>query len=148
MRWRKCSGTSRWFFPVFPAHPRTRKALNGRPLASMPNLKLVDPLGYMDFLKLLAHSRMVFTDSGGIQEETTVMGVPCLTLRNNTERPATVEQGTNILAGTDPDSILDAYQKTMANPKTGRIPDLWDGHAAKRVVDTLQKTIAEPPTRW
>jgi len=133
---------------IFPVHPRARKALNGRPFASMPNLKLVDPLGYMDFLKLLAHSRLVFTDSGGIQEETTVMGVPCLTLRNNTERPATVEQGTNVLVGTDPSAIVGAYRQAMTQPKTGRVPELWDGQAAKRIVGTLQKTFAQPLSTW
>jgi UDP-N-acetylglucosamine 2-epimerase (non-hydrolysing) len=133
---------------IFPVHPRARKALNGRPLATMPNLKLVDPLGYMDFLKLLAHSRLVFTDSGGIQEETTVMGVPCLTLRNNTERPATVEQGTNVLVGTDPSAIVSAYRQATTQPKTGRVPELWDGHAAKRIVGTLQKTFAQPLSHW
>jgi UDP-N-acetylglucosamine 2-epimerase (non-hydrolysing) len=133
---------------VFPMHPRFRKALNGRSTASMPNLKLVDPLGYLDFVKLLAHSRVVFTDSGGIQEETTVMGVPCLTLRNNTERPATVDEGTNVLVGTDPGLIVGAYRQTMAHPKTGRIPQRWDGLAAHRVLDVLEKTVAQVPEQW
>jgi UDP-N-acetylglucosamine 2-epimerase (non-hydrolysing) len=133
---------------VFPVHPRARKALNGRPTATMPNLRLVDPLGYLDFVKLLAHSRVVLTDSGGIQEETTVMGIPCLTLRSNTERPATVEEGTNTLVGADPESIIGAYRQTMEHPKTGRVPQRWDGSAARRIVDVLESTFAHAPAHW
>jgi UDP-N-acetylglucosamine 2-epimerase (non-hydrolysing) len=104
----------------------------------MPGLIVVDPLGYLDFMKLLADARLVLTDSGGIQEETTVLGVPCLTLRNNTERPITIEQGTNRLVGLAPNRIVDAAHKVLSAPKTaGRTPDLWDGQAAVRIVDIL-----------
>jgi UDP-N-acetylglucosamine 2-epimerase (non-hydrolysing) len=123
---------------IFPVHPRTRKALSDRNGRSMPNLKLTDPLGYLDFVKLLSHARVVLTDSGGIQEETTVLGVPCLTLRTNTERPATVEQGTNVLVGMDSLKIIEAGLKAIACGSTrGRVPELWDGRAAQRIVDVL-----------
>jgi len=104
----------------------------------MPNLKLVEPLGYLDFMKLVGHSRLVLTDSGGIQEETTVLGIPCLTLRSNTERPATVDEGTNVLVGPDPTKIAGAWRRAMDAPSPkGRIPELWDGRAAGRIVDVL-----------
>jgi UDP-N-acetylglucosamine 2-epimerase (non-hydrolysing) len=123
---------------VFPVHPRTRKALEGRDLTRLPGLILTEPLGYLDFMKLLSEARLVLTDSGGIQEETTVLGVPCLTLRNNTERPITIEQGTNTLVGLDPDRIVSAAQRALGEPlRAGRIPDLWDGRAARRIVDVL-----------
>jgi UDP-N-acetylglucosamine 2-epimerase (non-hydrolysing) len=123
---------------VFPVHPRTRKALEATEARSLPGLKLTEPLGYLDFLKLLSHARLVLTDSGGIQEETTVLGVPCLTLRNNTERPITVEQGTNKLVGLDPGRIVAEALAALATPPAGRrVPDLWDGRAAARVVDVL-----------
>jgi UDP-N-acetylglucosamine 2-epimerase (non-hydrolysing) len=123
---------------VFPVHPRTRKALDGLVNGDLPNLRLTDPLGYLDFTKLLAHARLVLTDSGGIQEETTVLGVPCLTLRNNTERPATVEQGTNVLVGLEPGRVVAAGLGALAAPARGsRIPDLWDGRAAGRILDAL-----------
>ncbi|MBX6311524.1 MAG: UDP-N-acetylglucosamine 2-epimerase (non-hydrolyzing), partial [Isosphaeraceae bacterium] len=121
---------------VFPVHPRTRKALDGRINGALPNLRLTEPLGYLDFMKLVAHARMVLTDSGGLQEETTVLGVPCLTLRNNTERPVTVERGTNILVGLDPDRIITTSLQVLAQtPGPGSIPDLWDGRAAARILD-------------
>jgi len=122
---------------VFPIHPRTRKAINGALRVS--RLRLVEPLGYLDFMKLVAHARMVLTDSGGIQEETTVLGVPCLTLRNNTERPATVEEGTNLLVGQDPQRILTAARQVLSSggPKAGHTPELWDGRAADRILDVL-----------
>ena len=126
---------------VFPIHPRTRKALNGRQAADMPNLRLVDPMGYFDFMKLVGSARLVLTDSGGIQEESTVLGVPCLTLRNNTERPATVDEGTNVLIGQDPAKILTAARKVLASPppSSGRVPELWDGRAAGRILDVLMR---------
>jgi len=96
---------------VFPIHPRTRNGMNKQDLASLPNLKLIDPLGYLEFTKLLSHARLVLTDSGGIQEETTVLGVPCLTLRENTERPITLHEGTNVLVGMDPDRIYPSVYK-------------------------------------
>jgi UDP-N-acetylglucosamine 2-epimerase (non-hydrolysing) len=123
---------------VFPIHPRTRKALSGLALPAMANLKLVEPLGYMDFMKLVAHSRLVLTDSGGIQEETTVLGIPCLTLRSNTERPATVEMGTNVLVGPDPARIAEEWGRALTRPADGgRVPELWDGRAAARIIDVL-----------
>lgn len=123
---------------VFPVHPRTRKALAAWAPESLPNLRLSDPLGYLDFMKLVAHARLVLTDSGGIQEETTVLGVPCLTLRANTERPATVEEGTNQLVGMDPERIIEAGLTAIGSATTGRrTPEFWDGHAAARIIDVL-----------
>ena len=132
---------------VFPIHPRTRKNIGllglGNKIGKMKNLKIIDPLGYLDFLCLMANSRLVMTDSGGIQEETTVLGVPCITLRPNTERPITVEQGTNLLVSTDKEkvikqTILAIDRKTRQKNK---IPELWDGNAAKRVVGIILKRI-------
>jgi UDP-N-acetylglucosamine 2-epimerase (non-hydrolysing) len=101
---------------------------------------LTDPLGYLDFLKLMGSAKVVLTDSGGIQEETTILRVPCLTLRENTERPVTVEVGTNTLVGTDPNGILKGFQKVMkGDQKKGGIPELWDGKAAERIVRILLK---------
>ncbi len=123
---------------VFPVHPRTRQALAGWNLAQMPHLRLTDPLGYLDFMKLLAHARLVLTDSGGIQEETTVLGVPCMTLRANTERPSTVSEGTNCLVGMNPERIIEAGLAAIAGePAVGRVPQFWDGSAAARVLDIL-----------
>jgi UDP-N-acetylglucosamine 2-epimerase (non-hydrolysing) len=123
---------------VFPVHPRTRKALNGEAAAGIPRLRLTDPLGYLDFMRLVGAARLVLTDSGGIQEETTVLGVPCLTLRSNTERPITVEQGTNVLVGLDPERIIAAGLRALAEPSVrGRVPELWDGRAAARIADIL-----------
>jgi UDP-N-acetylglucosamine 2-epimerase (non-hydrolysing) len=123
---------------IFPVHPRTRKVLGSHDLAALPGLILTEPLGYVDFMKLLSEARLVLTDSGGIQEETTVLGIPCLTLRNNTERPITIEQGTNTLVGLNPERILAAALRALAQPpRTARVPDLWDGRAAARIVDVL-----------
>ena len=124
---------------IFPVHPRTRRVLDAHDFASMPNLKVIDPLGYLEFMKLLSHARLVLTDSGGIQEETTVLGVPCLTMRNNTERPVTVTEGTNTMVGLDPERIISCGLRSLAVTLTkGRVPDLWDGKAAARVLDVLQ----------
>jgi UDP-N-acetylglucosamine 2-epimerase (non-hydrolysing) len=123
---------------VFPVHPRTRKALEGHDLTAWPGLIVTEPLGYLDFMKLLAEAHLVLTDSGGIQEETTVLGVPCLTLRNNTERPVTLDQGTNRLVGQDPNRIVAAATRVLLEPPgAGRVPDLWDGRAAARIIDVL-----------
>jgi len=123
---------------VFPVHPRTRKALMEQGLDLLPQLLLTEPMGYLDFMKLLSHARLVLTDSGGIQEETTVLGVPCLTLRKNTERPITLEQGTNRLVGQDADHIIAAGMHALASaPPSVCVPHLWDGHAAKRILDVL-----------
>lgn len=124
---------------LFPAHPRTvaRVAEHGfgARLAAAPGLRMVEPLGYLEFLDLMMHAQFVLTDSGGIQEETTILGVPCLTIRDNTERPITVSEGTNTLVGPDPRRIVAAAQRIMAGEcKTGRIPELWDGRAAERIV--------------
>ena len=123
---------------VFPVHPRTRKMLAGSGLGArldaMPGVKTCDPLGYLEFLGLTSQARLVLTDSGGLQEETTALGVPCLTLRENTERPVTVTEGTSTLVGRDPRRIVDEARKVLAGQgKAGRIPALWDGHAAERI---------------
>src|SRR5260370_21610230 len=126
---------------VFPLHPRPRKFLTGELSGAMPNLRPTEPLGYLEFQKLIAHARLVMTDSGGIQEETTVLDVPCLTLRDNTERPITVQQGTNQLVGLNPERIVSAALEVLGNsPRAGRIPPLWDGGAAIRIVDILTRS--------
>jgi UDP-N-acetylglucosamine 2-epimerase (non-hydrolysing) len=120
---------------IFPVHPRTRRHLNGH---THPNLMLAEPLGYLRFLGLVARSRMVLTDSGGIQEETTVLGVPCITMRFNTERPITCEVGTNVLVGNDPDRIREAAFAVFENGhRPHQIPEKWDGRAAERIVQVL-----------
>jgi len=123
---------------VFPVHPRTQQRLVQADIAHHPQLHLTPPLGYLDFLCLLSKATLVLTDSGGIQEETTALGVSCLTLRTNTERPITIAEGTNQLVGTNPARILAAAREILRGKnKTGRIPPLWDGHAAERIVETL-----------
>ncbi len=133
---------------VFPVHPRTRKRLAEMGLdarvAQEPRLMLTDPFGYLDFLSLTAGARVVLTDSGGIQEETTALGVPCLTLRENTERPITVEVGTNVLVGRDPERILPEVQAVLAGRgKRGRVPELWDGRAAERIAEAIERWWAK-----
>lgn len=123
---------------VFPVHPRTAKVLETVGL-DLPNLHLIEPLGYLEFNYLVERSLAVITDSGGITEETTVMGIPCMTLRNNTERPETVTHGTNELIGTDPSAIKPAMEKLFSgNWKNGEIPPLWDGKTAERIVEIIQ----------
>lgn len=127
---------------VFPIHPRTKKHLAssslGERIAATPAIKLLDPAGYFEFQALMTNARLVLTDSGGIQEETTAVGVPCLTLRENTERPVTITQGTNTLVGRDPERIWPEVEKILAGGgKQGRVPELWDGHAAERVADAI-----------
>ncbi|HEU4714687.1 MAG TPA: UDP-N-acetylglucosamine 2-epimerase (non-hydrolyzing) [Pyrinomonadaceae bacterium] len=130
---------------VFPVHPRTRKTIAELGLsdrvAAMKNLRVIDPLGYLDFLNLYSGSRLVLTDSGGIQEETTALGIPCLTLRENTERPITVEMGTNVVVGTDPAKIVNAANAALnGDPKpTAQQPPLWDGHTSERILDALEE---------
>lgn len=127
---------------IFPVHPRTRQRLAQAGVSHHPGLKFVEPVGYLDFLCLLSRATLVLTDSGGIQEETTALGIPCLTLRENTERPVTITQGTNLLVGTDPANIVSAARKSLAGEsKAGRIPPLWDGHSAERIVDILRRTV-------
>lgn len=128
---------------IFPVHPRTARILTGLGIAA-PNLHLVEPLGYLEFNYLVKHSKAVITDSGGITEETTVMGIPCITLRDNTERPETVTIGTNELIGTNPDAIAPILKKLFDGDwKKGSIPDLWDGHAAERIVEILSDMAEE-----
>jgi UDP-N-acetylglucosamine 2-epimerase (non-hydrolysing) len=129
---------------VFPAHPRTRKMIHelglGSRVQSIKGLRVVDPIGYLDFLRLESCARLVLTDSGGIQEETTVLGIPCITLRENTERPITVEMGTNTIAGTDTNKIVGAATRALDSPSsdaTVRIPEFWDGRTAGRILDAL-----------
>jgi UDP-N-acetylglucosamine 2-epimerase (non-hydrolysing) len=126
---------------VFPVHPRTRGHLERSglwaKLAPLTGMRLIDPLGYLDFLKTMSEAAVVLTDSGGIQEETTVLGVPCLTLRENTERPITIEQGTNRLVGLDPAQILAGFRQARDGRPAHRVPDLWDGRAAERIADIV-----------
>jgi UDP-N-acetylglucosamine 2-epimerase (non-hydrolysing) len=127
---------------VFPVHPRTRPRLAETGFDfDESRWTLAPPVGYLDFLKLEATARLVLTDSGGIQEETTVLGVPCLTLRDNTERPVTIDEGTNVLAGTGRESILAAWKALQATPREGRIPRFWDGKAAERIVAVLDSVF-------
>ena len=129
---------------VFPIHPRSLKNLKSlgleTALRTIPNLKTAEPLGYIDFIGLMMGARFILTDSGGIQEETTALGLPCLTLRENTERPITVTEGTNALVGSDPDRILAAVNSILdGKGPQGRIPRLWDGQASPRIVKVLAK---------
>lgn len=122
---------------VFPVHPRTAKNLESISISN-PRLHLVEPLGYLEFNYLVKNAKAVITDSGGITEETTVLGIPCMTLRNNTERPETITTGTNELLGTDPKSIKPAFEKLLSgNWKKGAIPEKWDGKTAERIAGIL-----------
>jgi UDP-N-acetylglucosamine 2-epimerase (non-hydrolysing) len=127
---------------VFPVHPRTRVNLQKFGIELGPRVVRTPPLSYMEFLNLWKDAVVVLTDSGGLQEETTALGVPCITLRENTERPVTVTEGTNVLAGTDPARIEQAVAKVLRGDiKAGRRPALWDGRAAERIVQILQKAL-------
>ena len=127
---------------VFPVHPRTRPAVTKSATASamveQQRLRLIDPLGYLDFVGLMEGARVVLTDSGGIQEETTILGVPCLTLRENTERPITISHGTNQLVGTDPARIAAGWARLQVLKPAGGGPPLWDGKAAERIAGVLE----------
>lgn len=131
---------------VFPVHPRTRGTLQEAGIDLGPRIWLLDPQPYMSFLHLWKDAALVLTDSGGLQEETTALGVPCLTLRENTERPITVEEGTNRLVGTDPAAIVAAAREVLGAvaPPTRR-PALWDGQAAERIVDVLARGLSASP---
>jgi UDP-N-acetylglucosamine 2-epimerase (non-hydrolysing) len=132
---------------VFPVHPRTRERLERfdllRPLAACGAIDLLPPQGYLAFLRLMAEARAVLTDSGGIQEETTALGIPCLTLRTTTERPITVEEGTNVVCGQDREKILAALDEALAGRgKAGRVPERWDGCAAERIAAVLDQKLS------
>jgi UDP-N-acetylglucosamine 2-epimerase (non-hydrolysing) len=137
------SALSRDLPVVFPVHPRTRRMIEDSGLE--PGFELIDPLGYLDFLSLEADARAVLTDSGGVQEETTYLGVPCFTLRDNTERMVTVRAGTNTLLGLAPERIADILPALADGPeKRLAPPEKWDGRAAERLVDVLAERSAEP----
>ena len=134
---------------VFPVHPRTRKAFEYSRVRAVldqaSDLRLVPPAAYLDFLALTSQARLVLTDSGGLQEECTVLGVPCLTLRDSTERPITVEQGTNTVVGTDPVVIQRAaFQVLGGAAKKGQVPRLWDGNAAERIAEVFERALGVP----
>ena len=136
---------------IFPAHPRTQKKLaefglerffgteNGNHADG--RIRLVEPLGYLDFLCLMGHAAVVVTDSGGIQEETTCLGVPCVTVRENTERPVTVKVGTNVLAGTSKEGIRQATRQQLTSKVSGGVPEAWDGRSAQRILDVICREI-------
>lgn len=130
---------------IFPVHPRTLERIKDANL-ECGGVMTTEPLGYIDFVKLIGEARLVLTDSGGIQEETTILKVPCLTLRQNTERPVTITQGTNRLVGVDPDVILKAAKSALQEPMASKgVPDLWDGRASARIADVLERFLAKRP---
>ncbi len=126
---------------VFPVHPRTRQRIAQFGLADVAApLTMTEPLGYVDFLSLTSHAKVILTDSGGLQEESTALGIPCLTLRENTERPVTVTHGTNRVVGTSPEAILDGYQAALKGVEK-KMPELWDGRASERISAVFQKFL-------
>ncbi len=128
---------------IFPLHPRTRANMEAAGIDLGPNVTLVGPQSYMRFLNLWKDATVVLTDSGGLQEETTALGVPCITLRENTERPVTVEEGSNVLVGSDPEQIVDEVRRVLRGQgKQGRRPALWDGRASERIVEVLAKELS------
>jgi UDP-N-acetylglucosamine 2-epimerase (non-hydrolysing) len=138
--------TAKNYTCVFPVHPRTKKALEREGLydriSRNPGVKILDPLGYLEFQKLIRCARFVLTDSGGIQEETTFYQIPCITLRPNTERPITMESGSNVLMTFELDLVLNQIQKIKSGKvETGKVPGLWDGEATNRIVSTLSKIL-------
>jgi UDP-N-acetylglucosamine 2-epimerase (non-hydrolysing) len=131
---------------VFPIHPRSRKMLTNfgldNRISAMKKLILLDPIGYLDFMKLMHDAKLVLTDSGGIQEETTYLGIPCITLRENTERPVTIDVGTNVLVGSDTEQVISEAKKIISGQsKKGQVPDLWDGKAAERIVSIIARNV-------
>jgi UDP-N-acetylglucosamine 2-epimerase (non-hydrolysing) len=134
---------------VFPVHPRTQKRLAASPSAARlietGRLRLLDPLGYLEFIGLMDGARIILTDSGGVQEETTVLGIPCLTLRENTERPITVTHGTNRIVGTDPASIVAGWEQIKSGTVTPRTPPMWDGSTAQRIVEVIRTRLRIEP---
>jgi UDP-N-acetylglucosamine 2-epimerase (non-hydrolysing) len=137
---------------IFPMHPRTKKNIEEfkleEKIKTIDNLIITEPLGYLDFLKLEMEAELVLTDSGGIQEETTFFGVPCLTLRENTERPITISQGTNRLVRLDTESIIEAAKEAMEEKvKRGKVPELWDGKASCRIAEVIFRWLVEGNTR-
>jgi len=127
---------------IFPLHPRTRENMKAVGIDLGPNVTLVGPQAYMSFLNIWKDATVVLTDSGGLQEETTALGIPCITVRENTERPVTVEEGSNVLVGTDPDRIVaEARRVQRGEGKKGRRPALWDGRAAERIVEILVREL-------
>jgi UDP-N-acetylglucosamine 2-epimerase (non-hydrolysing) len=130
---------------VFPLHPRTRAQIDAFDMnhyLEARSIRLLPPVGYLEMLGLMRDARLVLTDSGGIQEETTALGVPCITLRENTERPITVEEGTNTIAGAHPENIRKVFEEIMVSGgKAGRIPEYWDGHAADRIASVIRQWL-------
>ena len=130
---------------IFPMHPRTRvkiEQLGLGPMLTTQSFLTLPPLGYLEMLGLMREARLVLTDSGGIQEETTALGVPCVTLRENTERPITADEGTNTIVGQNPARIVAVTDEILrTGGKAGRIPDLWDGHASSRIAAVLHEWL-------
>ena len=133
---------------IFPVHPRTRANLVANGIDLGPDITLVGPQAYMAFLNLWKDACVVLTDSGGLQEETTALGVPCITIRENTERPVTVDEGSNVLVGTDPERIVAEARKVLRGEgKQGRRPTAADGEAAERIVAVLAEALAKEPAQ-
>lgn len=140
---------------IFPVHPRTLKNITSFGLGDMfvvkeeseerarGRISLIEPVGYLDFMNLMMNAKVVLTDSGGIQEETTALGVPCVTIRKNTERPVTVTHGTNILAGTETEGIIRAFDNAFYSAGKKNVPELWDGYAARRIVDVIKRLFSD-----
>jgi UDP-N-acetylglucosamine 2-epimerase (non-hydrolysing) len=126
---------------IFPIHPRTRKMMDAFTISLGTGVHILEPLGFRESLFLWKDALLVMTDSGGLQEETTALGIPCITIRENTERPVTIEVGTNILAGNKKEDILSWYREILRNGKKGTVPPLWDGKAAERIVDILSQRL-------